>query len=120
MVDSDDAHFGPQRLGSAEELAKALSDYCQKLNEKPILACAVEGPPDYHRWIVFGIDRSLLKSMQDRPAAYDAWLTGEDRGKRVIDTWKASSKVDYILRGEPTTMVSTVSAIMETIWPHST
>lgn len=97
-----------------------MSNKCRELSGSPILASSVEGPPDHDRWIIFGIDQPILDVMKRKPAAYDSWLCGEDMGSRAIDTWKASVKVDYVLRGDLNTMAAVPIKIMEQIWAPST
>lgn len=120
IVDSDDTCFKWAQTKTPAELAGVISQFCRGLSVKPILVCSVEGPPDHDRWIVFGIDSSIIECMKQRPQAYDSWTTGEERGVRAIDTWQASGIVHHVLNGSPEEMTQQVVKRIRQAWACST
>jgi len=120
LVDSDDPWFAWARSKTPEELAKTISNFCKGLTMRPIVVCSVEGPPDHDRWVVFGIDQPVTESMRERPEAYDAWISGEDKAPRAIDTWRASGVIHYVLRGSQAEMTEQVVNRIKQEWVCST
>ena len=120
VVDSDDVHFKWAQGKTPSALASDISDFCRGLSARPLLVCSVEGPPDHDRWMVFGIDRSIIECMRERPEAYASWITGEEKGLRAIDNWRASGTVHHVLRGSQEEMVQQVADRIRQAWACST
>jgi len=119
VVDSDDTSFKWAQTKTPAELANVISHFCHDLSVRPILVCSVDGPSDHDRWIVFGINRSIIECMKERPEAYDFWISGKYKGQRAIDTWQASGTVHHVLNGNQEEMTQQVVNRIRQVWACS-